>query len=85
MGSVDIVIGKVVGVHIADEAINVETGKVDVAVTQPIARCGYYDYAVVRECFEMKMPGAEIMRSGLEGSMKKNREANQQSANGQSS
>lgn len=82
LGSVDVVIGKVVGVHIADEAINEQTGKVDVAVTQPIARCGYYDYAVVRECFEMKMPGAEIMRSGLEGSMKKNREANEQSRNG---
>ena len=76
MGSVDIVIGKVVGVHISDEVINLETGKVDVAKTEPIARCGYYDYAVVRECFEMKMPGAEIMRSGLEGSAKKNREAN---------
>ncbi|KAK5072696.1 hypothetical protein LTR64_004830 [Lithohypha guttulata] len=73
MGTVDIVIGKVVGVHIADEAINRETGKVDVAVTQPIARCGYYDYAVVRECFEMKMPGGQATRDGLEGSSKKNR------------
>ena len=76
MGTVDIVIGKVVGVHIDDSVINLETGKVDVAKTEPIARCGYYDYAVVRECFEMKMPGAEIMRAGLEGSSKKNREAN---------
>ena len=74
MGTVDIVIGKVVGVHIAEWAINTATGKVDVAKTQPIARCGYYDYAVVRECFEMKMPGAEAGRSGLEGSSKKNRE-----------
>jgi len=76
MGTVDIVIGKVVGVYIADDVINMQTGKVDVAKTQPIARCGYYDYAVVRECFEMKMPGADIMRAGLEGSSKKNREAN---------
>ncbi|KAK5940521.1 hypothetical protein PMZ80_006937 [Knufia obscura] len=76
MGTVDIVIGKVIGVYIADEVINTQTGKVDVAKTEPIARCGYYDYAVVRECFEMKMPGAEIMRAGLEGSSKKNKEAN---------
>ena len=54
-----------------------QTGKIDVAKTQPIARCGYYDYTVVRECFEMKMPGAEIMRAGLEGSAKKNKEANE--------
>lgn len=73
MGTVDIVIGKVVGVHIADDAINKETGKIDVAVTQPIARCGYYDYAVVRECFEMKMPGDQATLDGLEGSAKKNR------------
>lgn len=77
MGTVDIVIGKVVGVYVADDVINMQTGKVDVAKTQPIARCGYYDYAVVRECFEMRMPGADIMRAGLEGSSKKNREANQ--------
>lgn len=74
MGTVDIVIGKVVGVYIADDAINKETGKIDVAVTQPIARCGYYDYAVVRECFEMKMPGGQATRDGLEGSAKKNRD-----------
>lgn len=77
MGTVDIVIGKVVGVHIADEVINKETGKVDVARTEPIARCGYYDYAVVRECFEMMMPGDQTTRDGLEGSSKKNRAANE--------
>jgi len=76
VGTADIVIGKVVGVYIADGVINVETGKVDVAKTQPIARCGYYDYAVVRECFEMKMPGDQIMRDGLEGSSAKTRESN---------
>jgi len=76
MGSVDIVIGRVVGVHIDDRVIN-EQGRVDVSKTEPIARCGYYDYTVVRECFEMKMPGAAIMRGGLEGSAKQNREANE--------
>lgn len=80
MGTVDIVIGKVVGVYVADEVINTQTHKVDVAKTQPIARCGYYDYTVVRECFEMKMPGAAIMSAGLEGNSKKNREANKANA-----
>ena len=55
MGTVDIVIGRVVGVHIADEVIT--DGKLDVRKTQPIARCGYYEYAVVRETFEMVIPG----------------------------
>ena len=77
MGTVDIVIGRVIGVHISDDVINLETGKLDIARTQPIARLGYYDYAVVKECFEMRMPGSQIMRDGLEGSSKKNREANE--------
>lgn len=74
LGSVDIVIGKVVGVFIDDRVINAQ-GRLDVSLTQPIARCGYYEYAVVRETFEMKMPGDQIMRDGLEGSMSKNRAA----------
>jgi len=73
MGTVDVVIGKVVGVHVADEVISAE-GKVDVAKTQPIARCGYYDYAVVRETFEMIIPGSTAeMRFGLEGNVAKHR------------
>lgn len=74
LGSVDIVIGRVVGVFIDDRVIN-GAGRLDVSLTQPIARCGYYEYAVIRETFEMKMPGSQIMRDGLEGSMKRNREA----------
>lgn len=73
LGSVDVVIGRVVGVHIDDRVID-ERGRIDVARTLPIARCGYYEYAVVRETFEMKMPGDQIMRDGLEGNMAKNRE-----------
>lgn len=77
MGSVDVIIGKVVGVHIKDEVLT--NGKIDVSKTKPIARCGYYEYAVVKETFEMQMPGSQIMRAGLEGSAKKNREAAQMS------
>jgi flavin reductase (DIM6/NTAB) family NADH-FMN oxidoreductase RutF len=47
MGAVDVVIGKVVGIHI-DEGVLTD-GKIDVTKTKPIARCGYYEYAVVRE------------------------------------
>lgn len=74
MGSVDIIIGKVVAVHISDDALT--DGILDVKKTMPIARCGYYQYAVVRETFEMIIPGAnELTLSGLEGSARKNREA----------
>jgi len=67
MGSVDVVIGRVVGVHIADEVLT--DGKLDVRKTQPIARCGYYEYAVVRETFDMVIPGMnEAILAGLEGS-----------------
>ena len=42
-------LGQVVGVHIADEAI--VDGKVDVTRLKPIARLGYGDYAVIDEVF----------------------------------
>lgn len=48
------VIGEVVTVHI-DETILVE-GIVDLARAEPIARCGYYDYAHVTSLFQMKRP-----------------------------
>jgi flavin reductase (DIM6/NTAB) family NADH-FMN oxidoreductase RutF len=72
MGTVDIIIGRVVAVHIADEVLT--DGKLDVRKTQPIARCGYYEYAVVRDTFEMVIPGMdEATLAGLEGSMKRSR------------
>ena len=43
----------------------------DVRGTQPIARCGYYEYAVVEETFEMIVPrDQKAMLAGLEGSTK---------------
>ncbi|OAL26131.1 hypothetical protein AYO20_10184 [Fonsecaea nubica] len=75
MGTVDIVIGKVVGIHIDDRVLTAD-GKIDVAKTQPIARCGYYDYAVIRDTFEMIIPGdIEAIRHGMEGSVSKHRAA----------
>jgi flavin reductase (DIM6/NTAB) family NADH-FMN oxidoreductase RutF len=74
MGTVDVVIGRVVAVHIADEVLT--DGILDVRKTQPIARCGYYQYAVIRDTFEMKIPSGEEwgedLLAGLEGNSKKN-------------
>jgi len=70
MGTVDVVIGRVVGVHVRDDVLT--DGKLDVWKTNPIARCGYYEYAVVRETFEMIIPGMdEASLAGLEGSRKR--------------
>jgi len=66
MGTVDVIIGKVVGIHIDDEVLT--EGKVDLKKIMPIARCGYYEYAVVRETFTMMPPGDGKMAIGLEGS-----------------
>jgi flavin reductase (DIM6/NTAB) family NADH-FMN oxidoreductase RutF len=50
-GTHAIVLGQVVGVHIADEAI--VDGRVDVTKLKPIARLGYRDYAVIDEVFSL--------------------------------
>lgn len=75
MGSVDVIIGKVVAVHIKNEVLT--DGVLDVKKTLPIARCGYYQYTVIRETFEMIIPsndqvGHDVL-SGLEGSIHKHR------------
>jgi flavin reductase (DIM6/NTAB) family NADH-FMN oxidoreductase RutF len=49
-----IVIGQVVGVHVDDRFL--ENGRLDTAALHPIARCGYHDYAVVTELFQMVRP-----------------------------
>jgi flavin reductase (DIM6/NTAB) family NADH-FMN oxidoreductase RutF len=71
MGAVDVVIGRVIGIHI-DESVLTD-GRIDVRKTVPIARCGYFEYAFVNEVFEMRILGDESTSSGLEGSAKKNR------------
>lgn len=45
-GTVDVIFGKVVGIHIKDEFITPD-GKIDVLKIQPLARLGYSDYTVV--------------------------------------
>lgn len=51
-----LVIGEVVGVHIADEALT--DGLFDVARLRLLARLGYMDYAVVAETFTLDRPKA---------------------------
>jgi flavin reductase (DIM6/NTAB) family NADH-FMN oxidoreductase RutF len=50
-----LVLGEVVGVFIEDRYVR--AGKVDTALLQPIARCGYSDYAVVDKLFALRRPG----------------------------
>jgi flavin reductase (DIM6/NTAB) family NADH-FMN oxidoreductase RutF len=67
VGSIDIVFAAVETIHIDDEVITAE-GKIDIAKIRPIARLGYFDYAVVNETFEMRVPGSdEAAQAGLEG------------------
>ena len=55
-GTHAIVLGQVVGVHVADEVIS--EGRVDVTKLRPLARLGYGDYAVIDEVFTLTRPGA---------------------------
>lgn len=72
MGTVDIIIARVLAIHISDNVIT--DGKIDISKTQPIARLGYYDYAVIRDTFEMRIPGTnKALLDGLEGSSRANR------------
>ena len=59
-GTVDMVIGRVMRIHIADDMMTKE-GKLDVLRMRPIARLGYLDYTTVDSIFDMptqqpKMP-----------------------------
>jgi flavin reductase (DIM6/NTAB) family NADH-FMN oxidoreductase RutF len=48
------VIGRVVGIHIADQFI--EQGRVNSAAMNPILRLGYSEYATVLEAWKMRRP-----------------------------
>mgnify|MGYP001948553315 CR=1 FL=1 len=67
VGWVDVVYGKVEQIHVADGVIAAD-GKLDIAKIEPIARMGYYDYTVIRDVFEMRIPNASgTAEDGLEG------------------
>ncbi len=67
IGTVDVVIGQVIGIHIKEEFIQPD-GKLNILKIKPIARLGYYDYTSIESIFEMIIPGTdERLRSGMEG------------------
>jgi flavin reductase (DIM6/NTAB) family NADH-FMN oxidoreductase RutF len=72
MGTVDVVFGRVVAVHIDDEFIDAD-GLVDTLKIRPIARMGYFSYTSVESAFTMIMPGDPRGLAGLEGSAAGNR------------
>lgn len=66
-GTVDIIIGRVIGIHIKDEFI-AANGKLDILKLRPIARMGYFDYTSIDSIFEMVIPGTNPdLQSGMEG------------------
>ncbi|AXR73769.1 MULTISPECIES: flavin reductase family protein [Auritidibacter] len=67
VGTIDVVFATVEKIHIVDEFITDE-GRLDIERIAPIARLGYFDYTVVRETFEMRVPGSDSeAQAGLEG------------------
>lgn len=63
-----VIVGKVIGVHIRDDALTAD-GRVDVVKLRPLARLGYFDYTSVESVFTMAPTGphAEARRKGLGG------------------
>ncbi|MDA8308495.1 MAG: flavin reductase family protein [Deltaproteobacteria bacterium] len=71
MGTVDVIIGRVVRVHIKDEVIGPD-GRINVTAIRPLARLGYYDYTTVDSVFPMTIPGDnKDLLAGLEGAAEK--------------
>ncbi len=69
IGTVDVVFGRVVAIHIADGAL--EGGRIDVARLRPLARLGYFEYCSVDAVFEMRPPSLGALAAGLEGAADK--------------
>jgi flavin reductase (DIM6/NTAB) family NADH-FMN oxidoreductase RutF len=65
VGTVDVVFGEVARIHVRDDVV-LANGKLDIAKIRPIARMGYFDYAVIDKVFEMTIPDEEAL-AGLEG------------------
>src|SRR5262245_22573557 len=59
-----VVFGQVVGVHIDDRFV--KDGRLDTAAMQPIARCGYADYAVVDKVFAIARPKLPVLKQAAE-------------------
>ncbi|KAK8912047.1 hypothetical protein VCV18_013027 [Metarhizium anisopliae] len=55
VGHSDIVVGRVVGIHVKGEYITPD-GLFDVLKAAPLARLGYHQYTAINNIFDMKMP-----------------------------
>ena len=56
-GTVDLIIGKVVEIHVADDII-LPNGKLDYKKLRLLGRAGYWDYGVMEDTFAMKVPAS---------------------------
>jgi flavin reductase (DIM6/NTAB) family NADH-FMN oxidoreductase RutF len=67
IGAIDMVIGKVVAVHVKDEYIR-EDGRLDVLKMRPLARLGYHDYTSIESTFELKgIDEGKVLALRMEG------------------
>ena len=69
MGTVDVVFGRVIAIHISDDVI--VNGRIDIARIRPLARLGYFEYTSVDHVFSMEPPSVGGIAAGLEGSSRK--------------
>jgi len=69
VGSVDVVFGSVVAIHIDDRFLR--AGRLDIEGIRPLARVGYHDYTSVEKVFTMTPRGSPVRLAGLEGSPEK--------------
>ncbi|AZG85691.1 MULTISPECIES: flavin reductase family protein [Pseudomonas] len=61
LGTVDVIIGEVIRVHINDNYITPD-GRMDIESVRPIARMGYIDYTVINNTFSMEVPMTDDVR-----------------------
>lgn len=66
-GTVDMIIGRVVEIHVTDEVI-LPDGKLDYRKIRLLGRAGYWDYGVMEDTFSMRVPGVSAARmAAMEG------------------
>jgi Conserved protein/domain typically associated with flavoprotein oxygenases, DIM6/NTAB family len=67
VGSIDVVYATVERIHLDESALTPD-GRIDIPKVKPIARMGYYDYTVVTDTFEMRVPQSDADEmAGLAG------------------
>lgn len=66
-GTVDLIIGRVVEIHVSDDII-LPDGKLDYKKLRLLGRAGYWDYGVMEDTFSMRVPGVSAARmAAMEG------------------